>query len=81
MDSSISPASAGLNEVVDLVTLHALLSIGWASSFQMTGTAISANLVHWHFSMCLWFFHIVSFLLLLFLFCENPLFHLDWWLL
>ena len=32
MDGSISPTSADLPEVVDLTALHALLSIGQASS-------------------------------------------------
>ena len=57
MDSAISSAFADLPEVIDLKTLHALLSIGQASSWRMAGITISTC---GHFGKCLWFFFILS---------------------
>ena len=80
VDGSISSASADLFEVVHLYALCALLVIDQASSDQIVWTTISSTPVHGHSGTCLCFFLLLSFLLLLFLFCWNLLFHLDCWL-
>ena len=50
------------------------------SAGQMAWATICVDLVYRHFGICLWFFSYHLHLPLVFSFCQNLLFHLDWWL-
>ena len=59
MNSCISPASAYLSEVIDLVTVHTLLPIGQPMSWWMAGTTITTAFLCRCSEMCLPISHIV----------------------
>ena len=59
-NSCISPASAYFSEVINIATVHTLLSIGWELPGWMAGTAIIPALLFRQFGMCFYISPIVS---------------------